>query len=196
MPAGSKPDDLRRLFEKFGIVTECDIMNRCGFVHMQTQEMADIAIQNLNNSLFNGANIVVERGRMKDRKPGGPGGNMGGNVGPNKPQNNNGRMNNNNNNNNNNGGPGGNRGAMGNNRGGMGGNNRGNMAGNRGPNNNVGGQMSGNNGGFRGNEQKRFGFRMQGDRHGGTRGSNLFCLFFDVSFTDFFICLLISNYLN
>lgn len=57
-------------------------MNRCGFVHMQSQEMADNAIKNLNNSLFNGANIVVERGRMKERKPnpGGPGGN--GNGGP------------------------------------------------------------------------------------------------------------------
>lgn len=62
---------------------------------MQTQDMAENAIKNLNNSLFNGANIVVERGRMKDRKPnqGGPGGNrndpqilgggMGGNRGPN-----------------------------------------------------------------------------------------------------------------
>lgn len=55
-------------------------MNRCGFVHMQTQDMAENAIKNLNNSLFNGANIVVERGRMKDRKPnqgGGQGGPQG-----------------------------------------------------------------------------------------------------------------------
>lgn len=73
LPPGSKPEDLRRLFEKYGVVTECDIMNRCGFVHMQTQDMADNAIKNLNNSLFNGANIVVERGRMKERKPQGNG---------------------------------------------------------------------------------------------------------------------------
>lgn len=77
-------------------------MNRCGFVHMQSQEMADNAIKNLNNSLFNGANIVVERGRMKDRKPnqGGPqGGNGNGNGPPQRMNNNNGppqRMNNNN----------------------------------------------------------------------------------------------------
>lgn len=84
MPPGSKPEDLRRLFEKYGIVTECDIMNRCGFVHMQTQDMADNAIKNLNNSLFNGSNIVVERGRMKERKPnqGGPQGGGGGPGGP------------------------------------------------------------------------------------------------------------------
>lgn len=57
-------------------------MNRCGFVHMQTEDAANNAIKALNNSVFNGANIVVERGRMKERKPGvggGPGkGNLGG----------------------------------------------------------------------------------------------------------------------
>lgn len=88
MPQNSKPEDLRRLFEKYGVVTECDIMNRCGFVHMQTQDMADNAIKNLNNSLFNGANIVVERGRMKERKiQGGPQGGAPGrmnNGGPNR----------------------------------------------------------------------------------------------------------------
>lgn len=36
---------------------------------MQTQEQADAAIKELNGANFNGANIVVERGRMKDRKP-------------------------------------------------------------------------------------------------------------------------------
>lgn len=57
---------------------------------MQNQEMADNAIKNLNNSLFNGANIVVERGRMKERKAnqGGPGGtgppNRMNNGGPNR----------------------------------------------------------------------------------------------------------------
>jgi RNA recognition motif-containing protein len=78
---GSKPEDLRRIFEAFGVVTECDIMNRCGFIHMATQEQADAAINALNNSLFNGVNIVVERGRMKDRKPPG-GGLMQNNNGP------------------------------------------------------------------------------------------------------------------
>jgi len=147
LPPGSKPEDLRRLFEKFGIVTECDIMNRCGFVHMQTQEMADNAIKSLNNSLFNGANIVVERGRMKERKgpnPGGPGSiGSGGGGGPNKPSSNNGNdmqhMNSpnrgppNRNNNNNGGGP---------------------NQGNRGPPNRNGPGGGGNNGGgFRGNSK-------------------------------------------
>ena len=46
-------------------------MNRCGFVHMQTQEQADAAIKALNNYQFNGASIVVEHGRMKERPQGG-----------------------------------------------------------------------------------------------------------------------------
>lgn len=47
-------------------------MNRCGFVHMQTEEMADSAIQGLNNTNFNGSTISVEWGRVKDRSGGGP----------------------------------------------------------------------------------------------------------------------------
>jgi len=70
LPPGSKPEELRRLFENFGVVTECDIMNRCGFVHMQTQEMAESAIKALNNTMFNGTSITVERGRMKERGSG------------------------------------------------------------------------------------------------------------------------------
>lgn len=83
LPAGSKPEELRRLFENFGVVTECDIMNKCGFVWMQTEEMAQSAIAALNNTMFNGQSIVVEQGRMKDRgqkrqSGGGPGGSRGG----------------------------------------------------------------------------------------------------------------------
>lgn len=58
---------MRRLFENFGVVTECDIMNKCGFVWMQTQEMAQDAIQALNNTQFKGQTIVVEPGRIKER---------------------------------------------------------------------------------------------------------------------------------
>lgn len=107
-------------------------MNRCGFVHMQTQEMADMAIKNLNNSLFNGANIVVERGRMKERKPnqGGPGPNQGGPGG---------RMNNNGGG----GGNGGNRNEGPQNRQGLGSMGRGNGQ-------NQMGANGGGNGGFRG----------------------------------------------
>lgn len=77
LPPGSKPEELRRLFERFGVVTECDIMNRCGFVHMQTEDQAAAAIRELHNSTFNGGMITVEKGRIKER--GGPrGGGRGG----------------------------------------------------------------------------------------------------------------------
>ncbi|OWR45312.1 bmp-2 protein [Danaus plexippus plexippus] len=81
LPQGSKPEDLRKLFERFGVVTECDIMNRCGFVHMQTEDQASAAIRALNNSSFNGGVITVERGRIKERgqrSGGGRGGMRGG----------------------------------------------------------------------------------------------------------------------
>lgn len=104
---------------------------------MQSQDMADNAIKNLNNSLFNGANIVVERGRMKERKPNqGP---PSGNGGP--PQG--GRMNNG-------GGGGGNGGGPNRN----GGGNR-NDPQNRAPGGNMGrGPNQGQMGGFRGTDSK------------------------------------------
>ncbi|KAM3959318.1 bmp-2 protein isoform 2-T2 [Aphomia sociella] len=82
LPQGSKPEDLRKLFERFGVVTECDIMNRCGFVHMQSEEQASAAIRGLNNATFNGAVISVERGRIKERgqRGGGRGGGMRGGM--------------------------------------------------------------------------------------------------------------------
>ncbi|XP_050354018.1 RNA-binding protein 4.1 isoform X1 [Nymphalis io] len=74
LPQGSKPEELRKLFERFGVVTECDIMNRCGFVHMQTEDQAAAAIRALNNTTFNGGVITVERGRIKERGQRGGGG--------------------------------------------------------------------------------------------------------------------------
>ncbi|CAG4957046.1 unnamed protein product [Colias eurytheme] len=79
LPQGSKPEELRKLFERFGVVTECDIMNRCGFVHMQTEDQASAAIRALHNTSFNGGVITVERGRIKERgQRGGGGGGRGG----------------------------------------------------------------------------------------------------------------------
>lgn len=46
-------------------------MNRCGFVHMESAEMAENAIRSLNNTSFKGITISVEPGRMK-RKMGKP----------------------------------------------------------------------------------------------------------------------------
>lgn len=71
---GARPEELRRLFEGYGVVTECDVVNRCGFVHMETEDQAASAIEGLNNSQFNGQTISVEWGRQKERGGGGGGG--------------------------------------------------------------------------------------------------------------------------
>uniref|UniRef100_A0A1A9W6P4 RRM domain-containing protein n=1 Tax=Glossina brevipalpis TaxID=37001 RepID=A0A1A9W6P4_9MUSC len=68
LPTGTKPEELRHLFESYGIVVECDIMNRCGFVHMKNAAMAESAIIALNATEFKGQLIVVEAGRPKERK--------------------------------------------------------------------------------------------------------------------------------
>jgi RNA recognition motif-containing protein len=60
LPDEAQAQDLRRLFEQYGIVTECDILNRYGFVHMKTEEMALRAIKELNNAEFMGVQISVE----------------------------------------------------------------------------------------------------------------------------------------
>lgn len=68
LPPGSHPEQLRKLFEGFGVVIECTVMNRCGFVHMQTEEQAAAAIRDLNNTTFNGGTILVEKGKIKDKR--------------------------------------------------------------------------------------------------------------------------------
>lgn len=51
------------------MVTECDILNRYGFVHMKTEDMAARAIAELDNSEFMGSHISVEvRQRFKPQK--------------------------------------------------------------------------------------------------------------------------------
>ncbi|XP_053698096.1 uncharacterized protein LOC128745129 isoform X1 [Sabethes cyaneus] len=81
LPPSTKPEEIRRLFENYGVVTECDVMNRCAFVHMQSPDMVENAIQALHNSTFKGVTINVEHGRSKERTGGsssrGGGGNRG-----------------------------------------------------------------------------------------------------------------------
>ena len=60
MPLDAKPEDLRTLFEKFGVITECDVLNRFGFVHMKSEDMAKRAIAALHNTEFMGSRITVE----------------------------------------------------------------------------------------------------------------------------------------
>lgn len=77
LPEDAKSSDLRLLFERFGEVTECDILNRYGFVHMKTDDMAARAIKELNNVEFMGVQISVEQSTgKKSGRGGGRGGPM------------------------------------------------------------------------------------------------------------------------
>ncbi|EFN76369.1 RNA-binding protein 14 [Harpegnathos saltator] len=71
LPENCRNDELRQLFLRFGEVTECDVMNRYGFVHMAREEDAAAAIKALHNSNFKGATINVEQSTGKSRGSGG-----------------------------------------------------------------------------------------------------------------------------
>ncbi|XP_076639964.1 uncharacterized protein LOC143351838 isoform X7 [Colletes latitarsis] len=71
LPENCRSDELRQLFSRFGEVTECDVMNRYGFVHMAREEDAAVAIKALHNSNFKGATINVEQSTGKSRGGGG-----------------------------------------------------------------------------------------------------------------------------
>lgn len=76
LPGGVTTDDLRRLFEPYGPIAECDIANRCGFLHLEDKDLAFKAIEELNNTNFMGTRISVEKGRVKpprSRRDGGGG---------------------------------------------------------------------------------------------------------------------------
>lgn len=82
LPPGVTTDDLRLLFQPYGEIAECDVVNRCGFLHMENKELAMKAIEDLNNTNFMGGRISVEKGRSKppprDRDRNGFGGGRGG----------------------------------------------------------------------------------------------------------------------
>ncbi|KAM9827330.1 RNA-binding protein 4.1-like [Neosynchiropus ocellatus] len=59
--------ELRELFEKYGAVSQCDIIKNYGFVHMDNVSEAEEAIKNLHQLELNGWRINVElsKGRPK-----------------------------------------------------------------------------------------------------------------------------------
>ncbi|KAF5274360.1 hypothetical protein FQA39_LY07240 [Lamprigera yunnana] len=65
LPETVTTDDLRSLFEPYGKIVECDIANRCGFLHLEDKDLALKAIEDLNNTNFMGSKISVEKGRIK-----------------------------------------------------------------------------------------------------------------------------------
>ncbi|XP_015905841.1 RNA-binding protein lark isoform X1 [Parasteatoda tepidariorum] len=74
LPDGCSDEDLRQLFQKYGEVTECDVINKYGFVHMSTPEQAVEAVKMLNNYNLMGSTISVEPSKSKlHPEPGAPG---------------------------------------------------------------------------------------------------------------------------
>lgn len=65
LPPNVTAEDLRRLFAPYGVIAECDIANRCGFLHLEDKDLAMKAIEELNNTTFMGGRISVEKGRVK-----------------------------------------------------------------------------------------------------------------------------------
>ncbi|CAB1332943.1 unnamed protein product [Coregonus sp. 'balchen'] len=57
--------ELRNLFEKYGQVSDCDILKNYGFVHMNEEEEAQKAVAELHE--LNGARITVEFATTKVR---------------------------------------------------------------------------------------------------------------------------------
>lgn len=63
--------ELKNLFEKFGTVTECDILRNFGFVHMASEDEAETAIAALAGYTFYGSKMNVEMSHGKNSRGGG-----------------------------------------------------------------------------------------------------------------------------
>ncbi|KAG5853233.1 hypothetical protein ANANG_G00070910 [Anguilla anguilla] len=60
-------EELRSVFSQYGTVSECDVLKRYGFVHMDSKADAEEAIRNLNQRELNGMAMNVELSRGKSR---------------------------------------------------------------------------------------------------------------------------------
>lgn len=60
-------EELRELFEKYGKVSECDIVKNYGFVHMNNMSEAEQAIQNLHQYELHDWHINVEMSKGRPR---------------------------------------------------------------------------------------------------------------------------------
>ncbi|XP_054457328.1 RNA-binding protein 4.1-like [Anoplopoma fimbria] len=67
LACNTAPEELRELFEKYGKVSECDIVKNYGFVHMSNMSEAEEAIRNLHQHQLNGwrMNVEMSKGRPK-----------------------------------------------------------------------------------------------------------------------------------
>ncbi|XP_067877970.1 RNA-binding protein 4-like isoform X2 [Heterodontus francisci] len=65
LPRIATKEEIKELFEKYGKLTECDIIKNYGFVHMEDKEAADEAIRNLHHHKLHGLPINVEASKSK-----------------------------------------------------------------------------------------------------------------------------------
>ncbi|KAK2186894.1 hypothetical protein NP493_185g04026 [Ridgeia piscesae] len=76
LPETCRRQDLLESFEKYGKVTECDIVRNYAFVHMESADEAQLAVDGLNSSDFNGSKITVQLSTSKVRQQPGMGNNV------------------------------------------------------------------------------------------------------------------------
>ncbi|XP_025103904.1 RNA-binding protein 4.1-like isoform X2 [Pomacea canaliculata] len=71
LPDNCDKENLQKLFESVGKIAEFDVVKNFGFVHFETEEGAKRAVDELNDTEFEGMVIKVELSRSKVRhKPG------------------------------------------------------------------------------------------------------------------------------
>lgn len=82
LSSGTNDDSLRALFEPFGEVKSAKVImdretgysKKFGFVEMDNDDEASAAIDQLNETDFEGSNIVVKKARPREDNRGGGGG--------------------------------------------------------------------------------------------------------------------------
>ncbi|XP_002126658.3 zinc finger CCCH domain-containing protein 7A isoform X2 [Ciona intestinalis] len=69
LPRGTNPQDLHKLFKKFGTVTLCRISSDQAVVHMRFPSMATNAVRNLSGEIYRGNVLSVELANNNNRPP-------------------------------------------------------------------------------------------------------------------------------
>ncbi|XP_063681908.1 RNA-binding protein 4.1-like isoform X2 [Bolinopsis microptera] len=70
VPSTAHANDLRGLFEKYGMVSECDVIKNYAFIHYTNMHDANAAIDALDDCMFMGNNIHVEMSKNQNHRPG------------------------------------------------------------------------------------------------------------------------------
>lgn len=68
IPPRVRNSELKELFEKYGRVAECDVLNEFGFVHMEDSSDGKAAIAGLNDTVWKGSRLRVEVSTTRSNK--------------------------------------------------------------------------------------------------------------------------------